>query len=92
MKEEGQKAFGAEPGSPKAEEWYQFKQAFIIPIVDSWQKRMFAEEGTRILEKSKFISNFLEAHELISREYPAAYNASDQTLLDEANKRLRNGL
>lgn len=84
MKEEGQKAFGAEPGSPVAEEWYQFKQSFVIPILDSWQKRMFANEP-RILEKTKFIGNFLEAHELISREFPAAYNESDNTALEKAD-------
>jgi hypothetical protein len=84
MKAEGQKAFGAEPGSPTAEEWYQFKQAFVIPILDSWQKRLFANEP-RILEKTKFIGNFLEAHELISREYPAAYNDSDNTALEKAD-------
>lgn len=84
MKEEGQKAFGAEPGSPQAEEWYQFKQAFVIPILDSWQKRLFAAEP-RIQEKTKFIGNFLEAHELVSREYPAAYNESDKTMLQKAD-------
>ena len=84
MKEEGQKAFGVEPGSPQAEEWYQFKQAFVIPILDSWQKRLFASEP-RIQEKTKFIGNFLEAHELVSREYPAAYNASDKTALQKAD-------
>jgi hypothetical protein len=84
MKQEGGKAFGAEPGSPQGEEWYQFKQAFVIPILDSWQKRLFANEP-RILEKSKFIGHFLEAHELVSREYPAAYNDSDNTALEKAD-------
>jgi len=84
MKEEGQKGFGAEPGSPQAEEWYQFKQSFVIPILDSWQKRLFANEP-RILEKTKFIGSFLEAHELVSREYPAAYNDSDKTALEKAD-------
>lgn len=84
MKEEGQKAFGVEPGTPQAEEWYQFKQAFVIPILDSWQKRLFASEP-RIQEKTKFIGHFLEAHELVSREYPAAYNESDKTALEKAD-------
>ena len=84
MKEEGQKAFGAEPGSPQGEEWHQFKQAFVIPILDTWQKRLFASEP-RLGEKTLFIGNFLEAHELISREYPAAYNASDKTALEKAD-------
>jgi hypothetical protein len=84
MKIEGQKAFGAEPGGAQAEEWYQFKQSFVIPILDSWQKRLFASEP-RITEKTKFIGNFLEAHELVSREYPAAYNESDNTALEKAD-------
>ncbi len=84
MKQEGQKAFGTEPGGPQAEEWYQFKLSFVIPILDSWQKRLFAAEP-RILEKSKFIGHFLEAHELVSREFPAAYNESDNTTLEKAD-------
>ncbi|MCH9679790.1 MAG: hypothetical protein K0V04_00020 [Deltaproteobacteria bacterium] len=83
MKEEGQKAFGAEPGSPQGEEWFQFKRGFIQHI-DGWQKRLFAAEP-RINEKSKYIGHFLEAHELVMREYPAAFNESDQTALDEAD-------
>lgn len=82
IKEEGEKAFGAEPGTPQEEQWFQFKRTFIIPIVDSWQKRLFANEP-RILEKSKFIGNFLEAHELIMRGYPEAYNNSDRTEVDK---------
>src|SRR5690606_99467 len=60
MKEEGEKAFGVEPGSPDEEKWYQFKQLFI-PMVNTWQQRLFANEP-RILEKSKLIGHFLEAH------------------------------
>jgi len=84
MKEEGDKAFGVEPGSPKAEEWYQFKQSFVIPILDSWQKRLLASEP-RLIEKSKLVGNFLEAHELVSHEYPAAYNESDKTAIQKAD-------
>lgn len=77
MVEEGKKAYGAEPGSPKEENWYQFKRAFI-PHVNGWQQRLFANEP-RILEKSKFIGNFLEAHELVMNGYPDAFNGADDT-------------
>ncbi len=83
MQQEGQKAFGAEPGSPQGEEWFQFKRGFIQHI-DGWQKRLFAAEP-RINEKSKYIGHFLEAHELVMREIPAAYNESDKTALEKAD-------
>jgi hypothetical protein len=76
MREEGQKAFGAEPQSPEDEKWYQFKRVFI-PFMDLWQQRLFANEP-RILEKSKFIGHFLEAHELVMNGYPSAFNHSDE--------------
>lgn len=79
IKEEGAKAFGAEPQSPEDEKWYQFKRVFI-PFLDVWQQRFFANEP-RILEKSKFVGHFLEAHELIMNGYPKAYNEGDETEL-----------
>ena len=78
MKEEGQKAFGAEPGGPEQQQWEQFKLAFIVPVVDSWQQRLFAAEGQDILTKSKYIGNIIEAHELIMNGYPVAYNDGDE--------------
>ena len=81
VKEEGAKAFGAEPQSPEDEKWYQFKRVFI-PFLDSWQQRFFANEP-RILEKSKFVGHFLEAHELIMNGYPKAYNESDEVELQK---------
>ncbi len=75
MKEEGVKGMGAEPGSPTEEQWFQFKQQFI-PMVNTWQQRLFANEP-RILEKSKLISHFLEAHEAVMHNYPDAYNNND---------------
>jgi len=83
VKEEGQKAFGAEPGSPPEEQWFQFKRMFIT-LVDGWQQRLFAEQP-RIQEKSKFIGNFLEAHELVMYGYPKAFNESDKTELEKAD-------
>ncbi|NVB41530.1 hypothetical protein G6O69_27070 [Pseudenhygromyxa sp. WMMC2535] len=77
MKSEGDKAVGAEPGSPEAENWDQFKRAFI-PHVDGWQQRLFAAEGQEILSKSKYISNIIEAHELVMNGYPVAYNDGDE--------------
>lgn len=81
MKEEGEKAMGAEPGSPEFERWEQFKRGFIMHL-DGWQKRLFANEP-RILEKSKLIGHILEAHELVSHGYPKAYNAGDKTEIEK---------
>ncbi|HEY8380049.1 MAG TPA: hypothetical protein VIK91_26345 [Nannocystis sp.] len=83
MKEEGEKAKGAEPGSPTEEQWYQFKQVFI-PMVNHWQQRLFANEP-RILEKSKLIGHFLEAHELVMHGYPDAYNNNDDNAIAQAD-------
>jgi len=79
VKVEGAKAFGAEPGSEKAEQWFQFKRAYVTHL-DGWQKRLFAEQP-RIQEKSKFVGNFLEAHELVMNGYLRAYNDADETEL-----------
>lgn len=78
VKEEGQKAFGTEPGGPEQEKWEQFKVAFNAMVVDPWQQRMFAAEGQDVLTKSKVMGHMLEAHELIMRQYPTAYNDGDE--------------
>jgi len=83
VKAEGEKAFGAEPGSPEEEAWYQFKLMFVNHV-NGWQQRLFANEP-RILEKSKYIGHFLEAHELVMYGYPKAYNDSDKTELEKAD-------
>jgi hypothetical protein len=83
MKKEGAKGAGAEPGSPTEEQWYQFKKEFI-PMVNAWQQRLFANEP-RILEKSKLIGHFLEAHELVMHGYPDAYNNNDQNAVAQAD-------
>ena len=83
MKLEGAKVVGAEPGSPTEEQWHQFKQIFI-PMVNTWQQRMLASEP-RILEKSKLIGHFLEAHELVMNGYPGAYNDSDAVAIATAD-------
>lgn len=77
VKEAGDGAFGAEPGSPTEEQWFQFKRGFVTHI-DGWQKRLFAEQP-RVLEKSKFVGNFLEAHELVMHGYLKSYNNADKT-------------
>jgi hypothetical protein len=82
MLEEGKKATGADPQGTEAEQWDQFKRAFI-PLIDRWQQRLFSLEP-RILEKSKFISNFLEAHELVMLRYPRAFNDNDEKALMKA--------
>lgn len=83
VKEAGEKAFGAEPGSPAEEQWFQFKRAYVVHV-DGWQKRLFAEEP-RVLEKSKFISNILEAHEHVMNNYPKAYNDGDKTEIEKVD-------
>lgn len=83
VKENGMKAFGAEPGTPVEEEWFQFKRMFVNHV-NGWQQRLFAKEP-RVQEKSKFIGNFLEAHELVMYGYPKAINLSDKTELEKAD-------
>ncbi len=83
VKREGAKAFGVEPGSPEEEKWYQFKQIFI-PKINAWQQRLLANEP-RIMEKSKMIGHFFEAHELVMNGYPVAYNNGDKTELEKAD-------
>lgn len=80
MKSEGDKAVGVEPGSPESVQWDNFKRAFI-PHVDGWQQRLFAAEGQEVLTKSKYISNIIEAHELVMNGYPSAYNDGDAKLI-----------
>lgn len=83
MKEEGDKAKGAEPLSAEQEKWDQFKAGFI-PFINRWQQRLFANEP-RILEKSKFIGHILEAHELVMYGYPKAYNDNDDIEIQKAD-------
>jgi len=83
VKVEGKKAFGVEPGSPEEEKWYQFKQIFI-PKINSWQQRLLSNEP-RIMEKSKMIGHFFEAHELVMNGYPVAYNNGDEAELEKAD-------
>src|SRR5690606_7243600 len=78
MRKNGQLAFGTGPGGPEQEKWEQFKLAYITMVVDPWQQRMFAAEGQDILTKSKVIGTILEAHELVMKHYPTAYNNSDE--------------
>ena len=81
VKAEGEKAFGAEPGSPQEEAWFQFKRTYVAHV-DGWQQRLFAKEP-RVQEKSKFIGDFLAAHELVMTGYPRAYNDADRDALAE---------
>lgn len=78
VKEEGQKAFGTEPGGPEQEKWEQFKLAFNSMVVDPWQQRLFAAEGQDVLSKSKVMGHMLEAHELVMNGFPTAYNDGDE--------------
>lgn len=77
MQKEGSAAVGTEPGGTEQVQWENFKLAFI-PHVNGWQQRLFAAEGQELLSKSKYISNILEAHELVMNGYPTAYNDGDE--------------
>ncbi len=85
MTKEGDAALGAEPMTPVWEKWHQFKGGFI-PFINGWQQRLFANEP-RILEKSKFIGNIIEAHELVMNGLPKAYNQGDDLELRKARAR-----
>lgn len=85
MAMEGDAALGAEPMSPTWEKWHQFKGGFI-PFINGWQQRLFANEP-RILEKSKFVGNIIEAHELVMNGLPKAYNQGDDLELRKARAR-----
>jgi hypothetical protein len=78
VKLEGAKAFGTEPGGLEQETWEQFKLAMNASVLDPWQARFFAAEGTDVLSKSKVAGDILEAHELVSLHFPSAYNDGDE--------------
>lgn len=79
----GEKGFGAEPGSPEDEEWFQFKRVYVDEV-DGWQKKMFADHP-RILEKSKLVGSLLEATEVVMYTYPKAFNGGDTAEVAEAD-------
>ncbi len=81
IKGEGTKAMTAEPMTPEAEYWDQFKSAFI-PFVNRWQQRLQANEP-RIMEKSKVMGSIFEVHELIINGYPKAFNNKDKVALQK---------
>jgi hypothetical protein len=78
---EGQLAFGSEPGSPADERFFQFKRQHTVAL-DAWQQSFFAKEP-RILEKSKFVGHFLEAHEIAMFGYPKAFGSGDPNEVKE---------
>lgn len=83
IKAEGEAAAAALPGSPEAEQFYQYKRAFKDHL-DRWQQRLFAEQA-RVLESSKMVGDLLAAHELVLYHYPKAYNPRDEVSLKEAD-------
>jgi hypothetical protein len=85
VKEAGDAGFGKEPGTPEEEKWHQFKQMYV-PHVNAWQQRLFANEP-RVLEKSKFMGPYLEAHELVMKHYPQSYNDADKKAVEETDTR-----
>lgn len=79
VKREGSKAIGAEPGSPKGEQWHQFKAGFV-PHVNGWQQRVQADIPGW-LDSSKFPGNFFQAHEMVMIGYLRAYNDANKKAL-----------
>lgn len=59
-------------GKSTDEEWTNAKREHVFEL-DGWQKQLFMDDP-RIIENSKLISRFLEAHEILSHGYPIAYN------------------
>jgi hypothetical protein len=78
----GEAGRGAAPGTKAVKAWAAAKRK-LLGELDAWLKQFFTNEP-RILEHSKFVGRFLEAHEVITRALPAAYDAGDQLAIDEA--------
>lgn len=78
----GESGRGAAPGTKAAKTWAEAKRE-LVGKLDVWEKQLFAEDP-RILERSKFVQRFLEAHEVVARELPKAYDDDDQRAIDKA--------
>lgn len=78
----GKSGRGAAPGTKAAKAWADAKLE-LGGELDAWQKQLFTKEP-RLLERSKFVGRFLEAHEVVARELPAAYDNNDQFAIDTA--------
>jgi hypothetical protein len=64
-------------------EWIAFRNDWPA-ITSEWLQRLLANE--RILERSRFASYFLEAHEILSHSYVMAYEARDQAAVEKLGK------
>ena len=64
-----------EAGTSSESDWTDFKRDEILGL-HRWQKQLFSDHP-RIAEKSKFIGQILELHELVTYELPTAFNAKD---------------
>ena len=84
VKEAGDDAFRASPGSKAQKDWDKFKQTFIVSVCDAWLQDLFKVEGHEILAKSKYVVYFLEAHELLMNGYPRAYDGTEEVELQRA--------
>lgn len=78
----GEAGRGAAPGTNASKTWAEAKRELVVEL-DVWEKQLFAKDP-RILERSKFVQRFLEAHEVVARELPTAYDDDDQRAIDEA--------
>lgn len=63
-------------------QWSRFERDWA-PRLDAWLKQYFADHW-RVMERSRFSSYFLEAHELLRIEYLLAYDERDRAKIEEA--------
>ena len=77
MKQAGEGVMAPSAGEAEEERWQDFKRVFI-PKLDAWMQELFAEQGTNILTKSKYVTYILEAHEIVMNFYPVGYNERDE--------------
>ena len=78
----GEAGRGAAPGTRAAKAWSKAKLELVRDL-DAWQRELFIKEP-RIIERSKFVGHFLEAHEVVARELPKAYDGDDPLAIEKA--------
>lgn len=84
VKDVGEAGFGAEPGSPREEQWLQNRHRLVLHL-DRWYERLIAEEPD-VSSQSEFFSSFKTAYVLVLQTYPAAYNESDRQRIRQADQ------
>lgn len=65
-------------------EWIAFRHDWSASTSE-WLQRLFAD-NERILERSRFVGYFIEAHEIVSHSYVQAYEARDRAEVEKIGK------